>query len=67
MTTKIVAKLTEKCQYQKCKEKATDIVYDRKKDIVKCYCKNHTHQIVMKDVPQYIENCPNCNCVMGIN
>lgn len=55
------------CQFPGCDEPATDIAYDREKYTIKIYCVVHAQEIVSKENPEYVEGCPNCGCLFGVN
>lgn len=31
------------------------------------YCKEHAYKVVDNDQPEFIVNCPNCDCLFGVN
>jgi hypothetical protein len=55
------------CEYPDCKNFAVDIVFNRDKWEIGFYCSEHVNQIINIGDPEYIEQCPNCECFIPIN
>ncbi len=71
----MITEIKGKCQFEGCEAIATHIAcgrqYDR--DAVKghptpgCYCEKHATAVADEHNPEYLDNCPNCGCLFGIN
>lgn len=57
----------DKCEYEDCEKKATEIVYSRDECKVMLACGICKEIIEDEDSPEYLDTCPNCKCIMPIN
>lgn len=57
----------DKCEYEDCEQKATDLVYSRKKNDVLACCEGHAEVVIDEDNPEYHHQCDNCGCGLPIN
>lgn len=63
----------KKCAYEECEAEATTLARGRdcfeKKGHpgVAMYCDMHAGQVADEGNPEYLECCPNCGCVFGVN
>lgn len=65
------------CQFEKCTATATHIACGRKYDwdesdvhyhpTPNVYCEKHARVVADEHSPEYIDNCPNCGCMFGVN
>jgi hypothetical protein len=69
----MITKIRKKCQWKDCAEDATEIAsgYEHKgKDghpTIGCFCYSHAKRVANEGHPEYVEKCPNCGCVFGVN
>jgi len=61
----MIKKLRKKCQWENCQEEATCIAANRNK--IGCYCYKHGYNIAKEHKPEYLTECPNCDCIFGVN
>lgn len=58
---------TSKCEYENCRNKATEIVYNQIDKKVMLCCNPHADIIVEYDHPEYETTCNNCSCRLPVN
>ena len=72
----IITKIKGNCQYEGCDKPAEFIAsgkeggYRRDGEVrhgVGLFCKEHTAIVADEGSPEYIDECPNCHCVFGVN
>lgn len=63
----MIIKITGKCQYPECDNKATHIAYGREEKEPKLYCDVHADVVCDQQSPEYVTSCPNCGCLFGVN
>lgn len=66
----------QKCAYENCEAEATTLAKGRNisyalqpnvhAEIAK-YCDKHARIVADEHDPEYIEACPNCGCMFGVN
>ena len=57
----------KKCSYEDCTKEADTLVYSRKLHKVIKTCYDHAQIVVDEGSPEYIEDCPNCGCLIPVN
>lgn len=63
-----------KCDVEECFELATVRAYVRPIPALTAgadgytgyYCEKHAKEVVQKEVPEYVAQCPCCNCLFGV-
>jgi len=55
------------CQWEGCQRKATSLAYDKVENKFGMYCDIHDSEVAGKNYPEYINVCPYCGCVHGVN
>jgi len=64
---------TSKCEYPKCEEKATTLAayveqgYSGNAEKVGRFCAEHAELVAGHRSPEYVVECPNCQCLLGVN
>lgn len=64
----MIIKIEGNCKYKGCTEPATMIACGRS-DYPKpdCFCEEHATLVAGEGNPEYLNECPNCTCLHGVN
>ena len=57
----------DNCECNGCNKKAVSIVFSRDRNKVIACCSEHTDEVIDEGRPEYHDQCPNCECLIGIN
>ena len=64
----MITAISGQCQYPECDQPATCIACRRScEGAVACYCLKHALVVQDEGDPEYLETCPNCGCMFGVN
>ncbi len=69
----MITKIEGKCQYEDCDMDATYMAKGRSDHsggghpTINVYCYTHATIVADEQNPEYIDNCPNCGCMFGVN
>ena len=57
------------CEFEGCEQIATRIARGRgtKGHELGCYCFTHANVVAAEHAPEYVAECPNCDCKFGVN
>ena len=71
LTERVLTSASGKCDWKGCNKPATAIAAgkpnDRNDESVGKYCEDHAETVAYASNPEYIVNCPNCDCRFGVN
>jgi hypothetical protein len=56
-----------KCEYAKCTDDATTLVYSRKLSKVLACCDLHAGSVIKEEGPEFEHTCENCGCILPVN
>ena len=55
-----------KCQWQDCEEDATHMARNESLQKVALYCYEHAREAAGWYIAEYMVECPNCHCMLGV-
>jgi hypothetical protein len=56
-----------KCEWKGCRKNAIVLAWDNVDKVLLLCCEDHAYEAADRGHPEYVVNCPNCNCKFGVN
>ena len=71
----MIIRVSGTCSFEGCESQAEFIAcgratYDKEcpgHPTPACYCREHMDEVADELFPEYIDQCPNCGCMFGVN